>query len=98
MLKMNEHEKELIFVGAVGVRNLVDGDSLNRINEYKKANVRTIFYIGDATDTATSIAKSISLIQEDDDLNKKAVTSFAWAKMSQREKKKLQEMLLYLLT
>ncbi|KAK8877997.1 Sarcoplasmic/endoplasmic reticulum calcium ATPase 2 [Tritrichomonas musculus] len=84
--KLAEHEKGLIWCGAVGIIDPARDTVRPSIIECHHAGIRVIMCTGDNPNTATAIAKHIAMLHENDDPQGKVFTGFQWEQMSQQEK------------
>ena len=78
--------KDLVFVGAVFIKDEIRKEALNGIKLVNDAGVQTVMITGDNKDTAISIAKEINLIKSDDDI---VLTSDELNQITDAELKKL---------
>ena len=78
--------KDLVFVGAVFIKDEIRKEALNGIKLVNDAGVQTVMITGDNKDTAISIAKEINLIKSDVDL---VLTSDELNQITDAELKKL---------
>ncbi len=75
-------EKDLIFLGHVGMIDSPRSDAIKAIEECKKAGIHVVMITGDHKLTATAVAKEMGLIEEHID---HAVTGSELSKMSDQE-------------
>ena len=61
-------EKDLIFVGVVGIRDEVRPESIDAIAQVHAAGVQVVMITGDRQDTAAAIAKEAGLLTKDTDI------------------------------
>jgi Ca2+-transporting ATPase len=75
-------EKDLIFLGHVGMIDAPRSDAIQAIEECKQAGIHVVMITGDHKLTATAVAKEMGLIEEHVD---HAVTGSELSKMSDQE-------------
>ncbi|HIU39753.1 MAG TPA: calcium-translocating P-type ATPase, PMCA-type [Candidatus Aphodocola excrementigallinarum] len=78
--------KDLVFVGAIFIKDPVRKEARKAIDLTQKAGIQTVMITGDNKDTAQQIAKEVGLIKEDKDL---VITSNELNEMSDVELKKI---------
>lgn len=74
-------EKDMIFVGLVGMIDPIRPEVVGAIDECKKAGIRTVMITGDHLDTAVAIAKQLGIITD----AKEAITGAALDDMNDDE-------------
>ena len=79
-------EEGLTWVGAVGIIDPPRDTVAPSIRECHGAGIRVIMCTGDNPDTATAIAKHISMFRPNEDPKGKVFTGAQWEGMSQKEK------------
>ncbi len=62
-----KEEKDLVFVGLIGLKDPVRNNIKEAINACKTANIRPIMLTGDNLKTASSIAKEVGIAKSDDE-------------------------------
>ena len=62
----NNEMKNLVMVGLIAIKDELRAEAKEGINLIKSAGIKTIMITGDAKDTATSIAKDVGLLENDD--------------------------------
>lgn len=65
-ISSHEIEKDLIFVGLMGMIDPARIEALDAINTCRKAGIKPVMITGDYKDTAVAIAKELGLMQEGD--------------------------------
>jgi len=83
--KREELEKELEFLGLIGIYDPPRPEAKRAVLEAKRAGITTIMVTGDNELTALSIAKEVGLIEKDEDV----ITGEKMDKMSDEELKKI---------
>lgn len=78
--------KDLVFVGAIFIKDEVRSDAKKGIKLVKKAGINTVMITGDNKDTAVSIAKEVGLITSSNDV---VLTSDELNKITDSELKKI---------
>lgn len=78
--------KDLVFVGAIFIKDKVRKEAYEGINLVKSAGINTVMITGDNKKTAISIAKEVNLITNDNDI---VLTSDELNKLSDAELKKI---------
>lgn len=78
--------KDMVFVGAIFIKDCVRKEAKEAIDLVSKAGIQTVMITGDNKDTAQQIAKEVGLIKEDKDL---VITSNELNEMSDVELKKI---------
>ncbi|GIW62136.1 MAG: calcium-transporting P-type ATPase, PMR1-type [Patescibacteria group bacterium] len=68
MMKREDHEKDLTFLGFVGIYDPPRAEVKTAIAQARKAGIRTIMVTGDNELTALAIGKEIGLIENDEDV------------------------------
>ncbi|MDW8135196.1 MAG: cation-transporting P-type ATPase [Thermodesulfobacterium sp.] len=79
----NEPEKEMIFVGLIGLKDPPRPEVFEAIKKCQRAGIKIILITGDATKTALAISKEIGLVKE----NPVIIEGEEFHKMSDRELK-----------
>jgi len=79
-------EKDLIFIGAVGIRDEIRPESVKAIQEVQQAGVQVVMITGDRLNTAIAIAREADLVRTDDDVT---ITSEHLASMSDDEVRRI---------
>ncbi len=77
----DEIERDLTFVGLLGLYDPPQSDTVEAISACKLAGINTVMLTGDNIDTAKTIAKRIGILQDDSD----AITGSELAKLSDEE-------------
>ena len=77
----NEYEKDLIFIGLVGMIDPPRKEVISAVQTCKKAGMKAIMITGDHIDTAVAIAKQIGIYSEGD----LCITGAELDKLSQKE-------------
>lgn len=85
-IQLQNNEKDLIWVGAVGIIDPPRDTVPPAIEECHKAGIRVIMCTGDNPDTAAAIARRIGMLHETDKGEGKVFTGNQWEHMSQSEK------------
>jgi Ca2+ transporting ATPase len=83
---LRSKENNLIWTGAVGIIDPARDDVKVSIEECHGAGIRVIMCTGDNPDTATAIARKISLVGEKEDVNGRVFTGNQWAVMTEVQK------------
>lgn len=83
-IESSELEKDLIFVGFVGMIDPCRDEVFDSIKTCKSAGIRTIMITGDHIDTAVAIAKQLSIIKD----RKEALTGLELNELSDEELEK----------
>ncbi len=81
----SEIEKDLIFIGIVGMIDPCRPEVYEAINECKQAGVRVVMITGDHKDTAVAIGKDLGIISDDS----QAIEGFELDKYSEEEMKEV---------
>lgn len=84
--KIAEHEKGLIWAGAVGIIDPARTSVKPSIVECHGAGIRVIMCTGDNPNTATAIARNIGMLHEDEDAAGKVFSGYEWESMTQQQK------------
>ena len=82
--EMQEIEKDLTFVGLVGMIDPPREEAKQAVEKCKRAGIKTVMITGDHKITATAIARELGILQEDSE----AITGSELEKMSQEELEK----------
>ena len=84
-------EKDLIFVGLLGIRDPPRNEAIYAIADCQKAGINVVMITGDHKDTATSIARDIGILYEtnDNDNRKEVLTGQELEDLSDEEYRKI---------
>lgn len=80
------NEKELIFIGLVGMKDPIRPEAKEAVTKFRQAGVRTVMITGDHVDTALAIARELGIAQ-------KSSECMTGALLDQLSDKKLMERL-----
>ena len=76
----------LCLVGVILIKDEIRPEAINGVNLVKSAHIQTVMITGDNVDTASSIAKEVGIIENDDDV---VITSIQLNKMNDTEIKEM---------
>ena len=84
-------EKDLIFVGLLGIKDPPRAEAVEAISDCQKAGINVVMITGDHKDTATAIAKEIGILQGYDSNNhhKEVLTGQELEDLSEEEYEKI---------
>ncbi len=82
--EMEEIEKDLIFIGMVGMIDPPREEAKHAVDKCKTAGIKTVMITGDHKITATAIAKKLGILENEDE----AITGLELEKMSDEELEK----------
>ena len=82
--EMNKIEKDLIFIGMVGMIDPPREEAKKAVEKCKTAGIKTVMITGDHKITATAIAKKLGILENEDE----AITGLDLEKMSDEELEK----------
>jgi Ca2+-transporting ATPase len=84
-------EKDLIFVGLLGIKDPPRNEAIYAIADCQKAGINVVMITGDHKDTATAIAKDIGILYEtnDNDNRKEVLTGQELEDLSDEEYRKI---------
>ena len=82
--EMEEIEKDLIFIGMVGMIDPPREEAKHAVDKCKTAGIKTVMITGDQKITATAIAKKLGILEDESE----AITGLELEKMSDEELEK----------